>query len=68
MCEIKRDINGFIEDSVLEDMENSLPIRMKELDSYGNPSYVVVNNSQELEDYLFSPFGSGKLVGYEPIK
>jgi hypothetical protein len=48
MREIKRDINGFIEDSVLEDMRNSLPIRIKELDSYGNPNYVVVNNSNEL--------------------
>ena len=68
MREIKRDINGFIEDSVLEDMRNSLPIRIKELDSYGNPNYVVVNNSNELEDYLFSPFGNGKLVGYEPVR
>ena len=49
-------------------MKKNLPIKMKELDSYGNPNYVVVNNSQELEDYLFSPFWNGELVGYEPIK
>lgn len=67
MCEIKRDMNGFIQESILEDMRNSLPIRMKELDSYGNPNYVVINNAQELEDYLFSPFGNGMLVGYEAL-
>ena len=67
MCEIKRDIYGFIQEDIMNDMRRSLPIKMKELDTYGNPNYITVRNEKELEDYLFSTFGTGTLVGYEPI-
>lgn len=65
MKEIKRERSGFIAESCIDDMRNSMPIAI--IDDRG--SRIIIKDDGELEDYLFCRESFlGMPLTYEQIK